>query len=145
MTIGVDTDVLVNWLMNGAPDHLAARRFLQEQVGAGEQLGLAPQVIFELVHIVSDTRRFERALPIKDALDAARTLWDAPETTRLSPAPGMLHRTLELMGSAKLGRKRILDTALAATLEGAGITRLATFNAKDFRAFPFLEIVDPRG
>jgi predicted nucleic acid-binding protein len=33
--------------------------------------------------------------------------------------------------------------ALAATLEEAGIKRLATFKRKDFEAFPFLEIVEP--
>jgi hypothetical protein len=43
----------------------------------------------------------------------------------------------------RLGRKRILDTALAATVEMAGVSRLATLNARDFALFPFLELVDP--
>jgi predicted nucleic acid-binding protein len=42
-----------------------------------------------------------------------------------------------------LGRKRILDTALAATLEAARIRRLATFNGRDFEVFGFLEVVEP--
>jgi predicted nucleic acid-binding protein len=52
-------------------------------------------------------------------------------------------RTLELMERHRLGRRRILDTALAATLEGAGIRRLATFNGDGFRVFPFLDVVEP--
>jgi predicted nucleic acid-binding protein len=45
------------------------------------------------------------------------------------------------MASFDLGRKRILDTALAATFETAGVRRIATFNPADFTIFPFLEIV----
>ena len=43
----------------------------------------------------------------------------------------------------RLGRKRILDTALAATMEAAGIKKLATLNKKDFEVFPFLELIVP--
>ena len=46
------------------------------------------------------------------------------------------------MESLRLVRKRILDTALAATLESAKVRRLATLNPGDFKAFPFLEIVE---
>lgn len=41
------------------------------------------------------------------------------------------------------GRKRVLDTVLAATLESAGVSRLATFNVDDFSVFGFLEVVSP--
>lgn len=47
------------------------------------------------------------------------------------------------MASRGPGRKRILDTALAATLEAAGVSRLATLNGRDSQVFGFLEIVDP--
>ncbi|MFY9826832.1 MAG: hypothetical protein WAM82_36090 [Thermoanaerobaculia bacterium] len=57
------------------------------------------------------------------------------------PSLRVLPRTLELMADLQLGRKRILDTALAATLELAGIRRLATFNPSDFKIFKFLEII----
>lgn len=51
-------------------------------------------------------------------------------------------RTLELLELHGLGRKRILDTALAATLEEAGVRRLATGNGREYRRFDFLEIID---
>jgi predicted nucleic acid-binding protein len=143
MTLGIDTDVLVNWAMAGAPHHLAARRFVERQVAAGRQLGITPQVVFEFIHIVSDPRRFEKPLPMDRAVDIAREIWDAPETVRLAPPPAMLHRALELLRSLGLGRKRILDTALAATLENAGVDQLATYNVKDFEGFGFERVFDP--
>lgn len=143
MTIGIDTDVFVSWTMAGAARHDVARAFMQRQVAQGRGLAFTLQVIFEFVHIVTDPRRFERPMTMHQALDVARNIWDAPEVVRVPPAPATLHRTLELLRTLGLGRKRILDTALAATLERAGITRLATFNGKDFKAFAFLEVVDP--
>ena len=57
--------------------------------------------------------------------------WSMVGATRHGEAVALLARE----------RKRVLDTALAATLESAGIRRLATFNGADYAAFPFLEVV----
>jgi len=77
------------------------------------------------------------------AVDLAERLWTAPETERLAPPSRVPLRTLDLLRRHRLGRKRILDTALAATLEACGVHRLATWNGRDFELFPFLEIVRP--
>lgn len=71
----------------------------------------------------------------------SRQLWSAEEVLRVLPTPEVMPRTLELMEALRLGRKRILDTALAATLECAGVHRLATFNPDDFAIFGFLELI----
>ena len=73
----------------------------------------------------------------------AASLWDAVEVERIVPGAGVAHRTLELLERLGLDRKRILDTALAATLEAAKVRRLATFNRADFSIFSFLEVVTP--
>ena len=142
MILALDTDVLVSWAMAGSPRHEAARRLLEAEVrGRGGSLGLTPQVVHEFLHVTTDPRRFENPLSMKDALRLARQFWDAEEVIRLYPAPEVLPRTLELMESLRLGRKRILDTALAATLDCAGVRRLATFNPDDFAVFGFLDLV----
>lgn len=128
--------------MRGAPRHAVARSLFAAEIrGHGGALGLTPQVLYEFVHVVTDLRRFEAPLSMQDALRIARELWDAEDVVRVIPAPDVLPRTLELMQSFRLGRKRILDTALAATLELAGVRRLATFNTVDFEIFPFLDLV----
>ena len=145
MTLGLDTDVVVNWAMGGAEYHDEARALLRREVqGAGNTIACPPQVLFEFVHVVTDARRFERPMSMSVALDTARDFWVGPEMIRVRPGPRVLHRTLELLGRLKLGRKRILDTALAVTLQEAGVNRLATFNGGDYAVFPFLKIVDPR-
>ncbi len=145
MSLGIDTDVLVSWAMLGAPHHDAARRLLETEIGSrNAPIALTPQVFFEFIHVVTDARRFVRPMGMDQAVSVARDLWDAPETIRVLPGPSMLHRVFELLESLHLGRKRILDTALAVTLNQAGVNRLATFNGNDFAVFSFLEVVDPR-
>ena len=143
--LALDTDVLVHWTMEGAPHHHEVRQLLELEVREhGHRIALLPQVCWEFLHVVTDVRRFADPLTMEQALSRVRDLWGAPETVRLQPGPAVVHRVLELMRENKLGRKRILDTVLAATLEGAGTRRLATLNVDDFRIFTFLEVVDPR-
>ncbi len=145
MTLALDTDVLVNWTMAGTPHHAAARRLVETEIGrSGGMLGLLPQVLHEFLHVTTDPKRFARPLTMPDAIRRARALWDAREVVHILPDATVFHRTLELLSSLSLGRKRILDTVLAATLEAAGVKRLATFNGKDFEVFPFLEVVEPQ-
>lgn len=143
MTIlAVDTDVLVSWAVAGADRHAEARRLLEREISwRGHRLGLAAQVLYELIHVVTDRRRFSEPLSMEEALDLAEGLWIAPETERLAASPAVLARATELLRRHGLGRKRILDTALAATLESAGVGRLATWNTRDFEPFGFLELV----
>lgn len=144
MILGIDTDVLVAWAMKGAPHHAAARGLFEAEVRQrGGTLGLTPQVVHEFVHVVTDARRFETPLSMPEALRIGRLLCGAREVQWILPMPEVLPRTLELLDKLQLGRKRILDTALAATLECAGVRRLATFNPRDFEIFSFLETVNP--
>jgi toxin-antitoxin system PIN domain toxin len=142
-TVAVDTDVLVHWAMRGADHHEAVRQWVEGSVGRGRRLGLTHQVLYEFVHVVTDPRRFERPMSMKTAVDFVRRLWAAKEVARLLPRVGVVPRMCELVDTLKLGRKRVLDTGLAATIESAGITSIATFNSKDFSVFSFLQIEDP--
>ena len=143
MILGIDTDVLVNWVMEGTAHHQAARRLLAREVEQNRRWGVTPQVLYEFIHICTDPRRFENPLSMEQAISWSRAIWDDKDVVRLQPSATVLHRVLELMKSSRLGRKRILDTALAATLEAAGVKKVATLNAKDFDVFPFLETVVP--
>lgn len=143
MTLALDADVLVNWQLEDTPFHGEASRLISREVQQGEVLGLVPQVLYEFLHVTTDDRRMRRPISMQEAIERAEALWDAPDVFRILPHPGVPRRALELLARFGLGRKRVLDTVLAATLEAAGIRRLATFNGKDYKIFPFLDIVRP--
>lgn len=143
MVLGIDTDVLVGWMMSGSARHQAIRGLFRREARAGNQFGLTQQVIFEFIHICTDPRRFQRPLKMDEATATAGELWNGKEVVQIMPEPSVVYETLDLLDKLKLGRKRILDTALAVTLKQAGVTRLATLNKADFEVFPFLELVVP--
>ena len=54
-----------------------------------------------------------------------------------------MDQTIRWMRQFNLGRKRILDTHLAAILYTSGVRRLLTSNPSDFKVFTVLETVTP--
>jgi predicted nucleic acid-binding protein len=146
MSLALDTNVLIPWLIRSAPGHAAARRLVSAELHReGGRIAILQQVCWEFLHVVTDPRRFEDPLAMNAAIALVRAVWNAPDTFRVISTPDVMPRVLDLMAAHHLGRKRILDTALAATLEAGGVSRLATFNAADFRCFEFIEVVDPNG
>lgn len=143
MIIAIDTNVLIPWLVAGVPNHGVVRPWVEERVLSGDRLALVPQVCWEFVHVITDERRFESPLSPAAARALMLDVWNAKDVERVTARPNVVSRTFELMDAHALGRKRVLDTALAATLEAANIRRLATFNASDFACFDFLEIITP--
>lgn len=144
MILALDTDVLVAWTIREAAAHETVKAWVRRNVQAQDvRFGLVPQVAHEWLHVVTDPRRFESPLAMENALDLLGRLAESREVVSVLPGPADLSRTLELMRRYRLGRKRILDTALAATLEGAGVKRLATYNVRDFGVFEFLDVVEP--
>jgi predicted nucleic acid-binding protein len=142
--LAVDADLLVRWAMAGAPRHAQVRALLERDLRDGEgRLGLTPQVLLEAHGMVTDPLRFESAMPLATAESLVRWLWDGREVARLLPDAATLHRALELLHVLGLGRERLPQAFLAATLEGAGVRRLATLRPHLYAGFAALSLVVP--
>lgn len=135
MTHGFDTSLLVAHEVPGHADYAGVRARLSTLRAAGDRFAIASQVVTEFVHIVTDARRFSAPLTMERALDRARAWWNSPETERIEADDDAVKWFLESMARHQLGRKRVLDTMLAATYRSAGVTSLLTLNAADFAVF----------
>lgn len=135
MTHGIDTGFLVAAEIIEHADHAAARGLLARLLGAGDRLALAPQVLAEFLHIVTDQRRFARPLEMIVARRIALEWWMGREVEQVFPDAEATQLFLAWMERHRLGRKRLLDTQLAATYRQAGITSLLTTNPSDFGIF----------
>lgn len=143
--LALDIDVLVAWAMEGAPHHTDVRILVERELARRRgRVVLTPRVMEEFLHVATDRRRFEQPFSMKAAIDYMQELLAVRDVLCIAEQAAVPARMLDLMSSFELGRRRILDTALAATLEAAGVRRLATFNGADFKVFDFIEIVDPR-
>ena len=140
--IGVDTSVLVQLEIVEMPRHQRAHELLRREVlDANEELALAPQVLTEFLHVVTDLRRFQRPLTMEQAMAKTRFWWGAREVRHLYPSAESTALFLDWVAQFNLGRKRLLDTHLAATFWTQGVRRILTSNARDFAIFKHFEII----
>ena len=114
MIHGLDTGYLVAAEVLEHADHVAARDSLARLIAAGDQFAIAPQVLAEFIHIVTDARRFARPLDMPGARRLAEQWWTAREVVRAFPDDAATWPFLSWLRQFSLGRKRLLDTLLAA-------------------------------
>lgn len=143
MIHGLDTGFLVATEVMEHPDHLAARAILAQFLAAGDRFALTPQVLAEFIHIVSDPRRFTQPLDITAAQRLADQWWTAGDVDRVFPNELATRMFLDWLQKFRLGRKRLLDTLLAATYNAAGILSILTTNPADFMVFGVFNCVTP--
>lgn len=140
--IGADTAFLVQLELIEVPAHQAAHRLLQTEILEPQiSLALAPQVLAEFIHIVTDARRFQTPLSMDEAVAKARFWWNATEVRHVFPTDDSTRLVFDWLQRHQLGRKRILDTQLATTLWSAGIQRVVTSNPSDFKLLGFETLV----
>jgi hypothetical protein len=88
-----------------------------------DRFALAPQVLAEFVHIVTDPKRFSSPLTIELALRRAEAWWTSKEVDWVLPDESTVAWFLAAMANGRLGRKRLLDTLLAGTFRSQAFTR----------------------
>jgi predicted nucleic acid-binding protein len=140
---GIDTGFLVATEVVEHASHQAARRKIAALVAAGDGFALAPQVLAEFIHVVTDAKRFTAPLNMDAARDLAQKWWTAHEVTHIVPGDAAMAQFFVWHRDHGLGRKRILDTLLAATYRSAGINSLLTTNANDFAILGEFQCVTP--
>lgn len=95
------------------------------------------------MHVITDPRRFEPPVPMSEATTVARDYLGRSNVEFLPHDEASLLLALDLLDRHRLGRKRIADALLAATLLLHGVHQFLTFNRSDFTLFEGLQILDP--
>ena len=132
MTHGLDTSFLVAAEVSSHEKHTTCRAQLQKLLKAQDVFALAPQVLAEFVHVVTDSKRFSSPLTLVQAIERSGIWWNAAEVVHVFPTAESTLLFLGWLEEHKLGRKRLLDTMLASTLQTGGIVSLLTLNRDDF-------------
>ncbi len=145
MIHGVDTGFLVAVSVREHPAHGAAQATLSDLVDRSDRLAMAPQVLAEFIHIVTDARRFSCPLEMDEAVSMAKQWWGAEEIDHIWPDDESSQLFLDWISQLHLGRKRLLDTLLAATYHQAGVRSVLTTNPGDFAVFGRFSVIVPGG
>jgi predicted nucleic acid-binding protein len=143
---GVDANVLICSAIESMPEHPKVFSFFEDRVLTGElRCGVTFQVLLEFIHVTTDSKRFKSPLALKECLGMVEQYWNASNWHRLFPNSNTGTRTLDLIRLYRLGRKRLLDTYLAATLLDNQVTTLITCDSADFGVFEELRLINPLG
>ncbi len=143
MLRAIDTTFLVEVEIVSHPTNQKAKQFIEQIVRNGDQLAIAPQVISEFIHVVTDPKRFEQPLSMDDAIQAAMKWWNAKESRHIFGDSESTLLQIKWMQQFRLGRRRILDTQFASICYSNGIKSIITTNARDFEIFEVFEILKP--
>lgn len=141
MKHGLDTSFLVAVEVAGHKDHRIARAIAESLRRRGDRFVIAPQILAEFLHVVTDSKRFSSPLPMEQALHRARAWWNSKEVDWALPDERTVTWFFHAMAESGLGRKRLLDTLLAGTFRSAGVSSLLTLNPDDFRGFGVFQCV----
>ena len=140
---GLDCNILVQLALQDHPANAATVAAVQAEAQHGHRLVIPTLVINEFLHVITDQRRFSPPLKMTEAVDWIENFLSNPAVGVLEPASESSRQTLLWVRQFNLGRKRILDTHLAAVLHAAGVRRLLTSNPSDFAVFNVFEIITP--
>ena len=141
--IAVDTSFIVAYALAEHPNHAWARQIADEALQRQEPFAICTQAISEFIHAATDPRRFTNPLTMQDALKHADEWLSSTETEFVGQDALIVATLLDWMTIHRLGRKRILDSLIAATYAAHGIAKIATLNTADFRVFGVFEFVSP--
>ena len=144
MICGVDANVLIYSAIESMPEHNRILTFFERRVLTGRlSCAISFPVLLEFVHITTDPKRFKPPLSVEESVGIAEQYWQAANWHRMIPKSTTGSLTFSLLREHKLGRKRLLDTYLAATLLDNGITSLITCDRDDFKVFSQLQLINP--
>lgn len=143
MIYGLDTSFLVAAELHEHPLHTFARGVIEGIRQKDQLIAIAPQVLIEFIHVVTDAKRVQNPFSMAFAIDAADGWWQGDEVLQVFPSDAAARQCLTWLRQHKLGRKRLLDTMLAATYRHEGVLSLLTTNVRDFTVFGCFQFVTP--
>jgi len=132
---GLDTSFLVAHEISRHASHRRVRSHCDQLLARGDRLVLTPQVLAEFIHVVTDNHRFAAPLSIGAAVERASIWWHAEEVFPIYPGAETARLFLDWLLQLRLGRKRLLDTLLAATWAQAGVSQILTLNWPHFQVY----------
>ncbi|MEE4175301.1 MAG: type II toxin-antitoxin system VapC family toxin [Xanthomonadales bacterium] len=140
--IGLDTSFLVALTIREHPAHKTCWQLFETHIrGRPASAAICAQIMGEFAHVVTDPKRFSEPLDISDALEITRQWWHAMECRVVEPTSHSFPLFVDWMRCHRLGRKRVLDTLLAANYHSAGITQIATTDWRDFECFGVFRVL----
>ena len=141
----LDTNVLIYADQKKSRFHQVAKA-LRDRAQHGELLVcISPQVLAEFFSTVtrSDGRGLTQPITPQEAADEVRKYLESEHIHKIYPTPGTWPILLSLIEKHPVTGHDIHDVHLAATMLSNGVSKIYTYNVKDFVPIPDIEVLNP--
>ena len=137
----VDTNVLVFSTVVSNPLYEEARDWLAGLDNRDVKLCITPQIVREYLVTLIRGNGFRRKFTPEEALNELQDI--LPEVLMLDENERTVHFLCDLVKRYNVKGRNIHDANIAATMLAHGVTRLATYNDRDFRRFQEITLEEP--
>lgn len=142
MSVFVDTNVLLRSIEVSDPAHEAAVRAIAGLMKVGEALIVTPQIIAEFWNVATRPRERNGIGLTPDGADTELAQIEGFFTV-VGESTDVYITWKGLVARYGVSGVAAHDARLVAAMNVYGITRILTFNARDFARYPDIEVVDP--
>ena len=139
----LDSNILVYADQKEQPQYKAAKSLRDHALTGKITACISPQVINEFYAVSTNPRRVSAPLTVQEATDQIRRYAESEDLALIHPGPGIVGRALSLMENHPVSGSDIYDLYMVATMLENGITRICTFNTRDFAPFSEIEVLTP--
>jgi predicted nucleic acid-binding protein len=126
-----------------SPFHEAAQDLREKGLNGAISLCICPQILTEFFAIVTDSRRVDNPRARQEALFEMEKYLHSRQIVKIYPGADTMEIAFDLLRRYEVKKQKIFDLYLVATMLGANVTRLYTYNRDDFTQFGEIEVLSP--
>lgn len=141
MAVGLDSCFLIDLYWEDSPRHSAVLEKFNEIAANGQEVCVHYNCFNDFIHVITDSRRFENAFSMEEALAVVDEWRDLENVKILFPDEQSFGRSVAWLTIYKLGRDRLNDTNMAACYLHNGVSSIITANPKDFELFKEIKVI----
>ncbi len=139
----VDTNVLVYAINENVKQHKAARSLIESGLNGEIPLCFTPQVFSEFYATVTNPKQVTTILPRQDAISEIEDYFLKGECDLIYIQRSTLYKVIELLKRYPVNAQEIFDLQLVATMLSNNVTRIYSYNNKDFSQYSEIKVLNP--
>ncbi|MDR1992800.1 MAG: PIN domain-containing protein [Nitrososphaerota archaeon] len=143
MKILLDTNIWVHAYNKSSPNQKSAAAIIKKAIRGEIDVCLTSQVLYELFAVLTNPKRVEIPLSIKEAVALCIELWECNEIEKINPSGVVPLEVFKLAQAFKLCRAEIFDCNLVVIAKENSVDVIYTENVADFKHCGFVKIVNP--
>ncbi len=141
----LDANILIYAEQRREEQHEVSKSLRDRALAGDIPACISPQILGEFFSVVTNTgpRGPEHPLTTQEATDQIKKYYEAEHLSIIYPGRQTIQSLLTLLASHPVTGPRIFDILHAATMLENGVTKIATYDQKDFTPLPGITAVDP--